>query len=249
MKIPRWAIGLTIAVVLIVGVIGLLGFAHANVAGGTRCFIGFAHAQWPKWIGCSMAAHESLAGGLIGLAGVIFAAWLAYSGAQDQLAHVRIAAEESNRLHAQERFQEAKTDVEILEHAQQYLRTFAGNFPDESNPHYHSHYFIGTLSDLNRLARLYVSESAANAPRGFGRRITTVMWRLKKLAEKTVELSDRGMLVDGNRTSIENEARLAVADARKIAGEIAQLLPSLEERTAILQGQYLNLGGKLSIDV
>ena len=83
--------------------------------------------------------------------------WLS-SGAQDQLAHVRIAAEESNRLHAQERFQEAKTDVEILEHAQQYLRTFAGNFPDESNPHYHSHYFIGTLSDLNRLARLYVSE-------------------------------------------------------------------------------------------
>ena len=75
------------------------------------------------------------------------------------------------------------------------------------------------------------------------------MWRLKRLAEKTVELSDRGMLVDGNRTSIENEAKLAVADARKIAGEIAQLLPSLEERTAILQGQYLNLGGKLSIDV
>jgi hypothetical protein len=95
MEIPRWAVGLIIAVALIVGVIGLLGFANANAVGGTRCFIGFAHAQWPKWIGCAMAAHENLSGGLIGLAGVIFAAWLAYSGAQDQLAHVRMAAEES----------------------------------------------------------------------------------------------------------------------------------------------------------
>jgi hypothetical protein len=61
MEIPRWAVGLIIAVALIVGVIGLLGFAHANAVGGTRCFIGFAHAQWPKWIGCAMAAHENSA--------------------------------------------------------------------------------------------------------------------------------------------------------------------------------------------
>jgi hypothetical protein len=248
MEIPRWAVGLIIAVALIVGVIGLLGFAHANAVGGTRCFIGFAHAQWPKWIGCAMAAHENLSGGLIGIAGVIFAAWLAYSGAQDQLAHVRMAAEEANRLRAQERFQEANTEVETLKLAGDYLRTFAGNFPDEDHPQYHSHSFIGTLSDLSRTARLYVSESAANAPRGFGRSIATVMWRLEKLAEKIVELGDRGGLVDGTRTSMEKEVRLAVAASRKIADEIKQLIPSLRERRAILREQYVNLGGKPYID-
>src|SRR6201993_4614409 len=186
-----------------------------------------------------MAAHENLSGGLIGIAGVIFAAWLAYSGAQDQLAHVRMAAEEANRLRAQERFQEANTEVETLKLAGDYLRTFAGNFPDEDHPQYHSHSFIGTLSDLSRTARLYVSESAANAPRGFGRSIATVMWRLEKLAEKIVELGDRGGLVDGTRTSMEKEVRLAVAASRKIADEIKQLIPSLRERRAILREQYV----------
>lgn len=88
MKVPRWITGIIIAVGLTFIVISLLGFAHA-FSNSTRCFETFAGTQWPKWIGCAMAAHENLAGGLIGLAGAIFAAWLAYSGAQDQLAHVR----------------------------------------------------------------------------------------------------------------------------------------------------------------
>jgi hypothetical protein len=33
-------------------------------------------SQWPKYFGCAMAAHEGLAGGLIGAAGALFAAWL-----------------------------------------------------------------------------------------------------------------------------------------------------------------------------
>jgi hypothetical protein len=74
------------------------------------------------------------------------------------------------------------------------------------------------------------------------------MWRLEKLAEKIVELSDRGGLVDGTRTSMEKEVRLAVAASRKIADEIKQLIPSLRERRAILREQYVNLGGKPYID-
>jgi hypothetical protein len=248
MKIPRWAVGLTIAVALVVGVIGLLGFAHANAVGATRCFAGFAHAQWPKWIGCAMAAHENLSGGLIGLAGVIFAAWLAYSGAQDQLAHVRRTAEEANRLHAQERFQEAKIEAETLAAAEGYLRTFTDHFPGENHPDYRGHNFLGTISDLKSTARLYVSESASNAPRDFGRRIATVMWRLEKLAEEIVGLSDRGRLVDSARTSMDKEVRQAVADARRIADEIKQMMPFLRERRAILREQYVNLGGKPDAD-
>jgi hypothetical protein len=68
------------------------------------------------------------------------------------------------------------------------------------------------------------------------------------LAEKIVELGDRGGLVDGTRTSMEKEVRVAVAASRKIADEIKQLIPSLRERRAILREQYVNLGGKPYID-
>jgi hypothetical protein len=68
----------------------ILAFAHAwdsMLPGSPRakCFETFGTAQWPKWIGCAMAAHESLAAGLIGLWAAIFAAWLAYSGIKMQI--------------------------------------------------------------------------------------------------------------------------------------------------------------------
>jgi hypothetical protein len=78
--------------VLFVALLGLaaivaLAFAHAWDASATRaeCFETFWTAQWPKWIGCAMAAHESLAAGLIGLWGAIFAAGLAYLAIQKQI--------------------------------------------------------------------------------------------------------------------------------------------------------------------
>jgi len=38
------------------------------------------------WLGCAIAAHETLAGGLIAAAGALFGAWLAYSGLKEQIA-------------------------------------------------------------------------------------------------------------------------------------------------------------------
>ena len=73
-------------------VILALAFAHAwapptTIAGhGARCFDDFAHSKWPMWLGCAIAAHETLAGGLIAAAGVLFGAWLAFSGLREQIA-------------------------------------------------------------------------------------------------------------------------------------------------------------------
>jgi hypothetical protein len=82
--------------VVLLGVAVLaLAFAHAwdsvlpNSATHAKCFETFGTAQWPKWIGCAMAAHESLAAGLIGLWAAIFAACLAYSGIQRQIEEER----------------------------------------------------------------------------------------------------------------------------------------------------------------
>jgi hypothetical protein len=234
--------GVMVAIALTIGVVGLLGFVHASATNpSAHCFAGFKHAQWPKWIGCAIAVHETLAGGLIGLAGVIFAAWLAYSGAQDQLAQVRNTANETNRLRAQERFQEAASEIDALVLAKGYLRTFVDNFPDAQHAHYATHNFLGTLADLNDKASVYLSQSVANAPRGFGRSITTVMWRLEKLAAQIGELSDRGLLVGDKRTSLENEVRSSVAGAQKLADDIDELLPSLRQRLLNLKQQCENL--------
>jgi hypothetical protein len=102
-------IGISVFIGLAVIVILILAFAHAGAPQATpnlskRCFETFGTAQWPKWIGCAMAAHESLAAGLVGAAGALFAAWLAYSAVQRQLAQQRrattlnIATREEDRI-------------------------------------------------------------------------------------------------------------------------------------------------------
>jgi hypothetical protein len=74
---------------LIAVVIAALGFAHAwylpKEDGGPRCFETFAQSQFPKWLGCAMAMHENLAGGLVGAAGALFAAWIAFTAVQRQI--------------------------------------------------------------------------------------------------------------------------------------------------------------------
>jgi hypothetical protein len=94
-------------VALFAGLLGLvvlaLAFAHVwdaalpNAAPRAKCFETFWSAQWPKWIGCAMAAHESLAAGLIGLWAAILAAWLAYSGAWLAYSGIQMQIEEERR--------------------------------------------------------------------------------------------------------------------------------------------------------
>ena len=62
-----------------------------------KCFDSFWTAQWPKWIGCAMAAHESLAAGLIGLWAAILAAWLAFSGYGLAYSGIQMQIEEDRR--------------------------------------------------------------------------------------------------------------------------------------------------------
>lgn len=240
-KAPRWLMGIAIVSGLSLVVVGMLAFAHAfaHVGGEARCFSSFRAAQWPKWIGCAMAAHENLAGGLIGLAGAIFAAWLAYSGAQDQLAQANSTVRETNRLRAQEKFRDAAGEMDSLRLAASYLSNFASRFPEDGA----GGDFVAILATLHEKAHVYLSQSAANAPMGFGRSITTVMWRLEKLADKITELSDRGLLLDRRRKDLEAEIRASVAGARKLADEIHKLMPSLEERLVNLRAQYQNFGG------
>jgi hypothetical protein len=113
-------------IVLFVVLLGLavplaLAFADAwdpNASPRARCFETFWTAQWPKWIGCAMAAHESLAAGLIGLWAAIFAASLAYSGIKMQIdedrRNIQMQIEEDRREVADSQIAAKQTAVTAI---------------------------------------------------------------------------------------------------------------------------------------
>jgi hypothetical protein len=70
---------------LIALVFGLFLFVYSVLAlvqagGGSSC-----HWAFPKWFGCVLSAHETLAGGLIGASGALIAAWIAWGAIQAQI--------------------------------------------------------------------------------------------------------------------------------------------------------------------
>ncbi|NEU95745.1 hypothetical protein [Bradyrhizobium uaiense] len=88
----RLLFGLIVFLVILSAIVAIVGFvqAFAHLDESKRCFSsGFAHAQWPKWIGCAVAAHESLSAGLIGAAGALFAAIIAADAVWQQIADAR----------------------------------------------------------------------------------------------------------------------------------------------------------------
>jgi hypothetical protein len=92
---------------LIAVVIFILGFVDVTgtIEDSKRCATTIWKLQWPKYTGCTMAAHEGLAAGLIGVAGAIWAAWLAYSAIRDQIMAERDAREQQQPQQIAERRQ------------------------------------------------------------------------------------------------------------------------------------------------
>jgi hypothetical protein len=124
-------------------VIGLLAFAetYGHVNGDGRCFDTICGAQFPKWVGCVIAAHEGLAAGLIGFAGAIIAAWLAYSGVQDQLRNANAQLRAAEKLRVEEHLDEGAKNIRTLNAARNYLTSFARRFPEPNQPNFNDHNF------------------------------------------------------------------------------------------------------------
>jgi hypothetical protein len=78
MALRRVAPGVILIVLLVLFVYFVLGLAQYG--SGSSC--GWA---LPRWFGCVLTAHEALAAGLIGAAGALLAAWIAWSAIQQQI--------------------------------------------------------------------------------------------------------------------------------------------------------------------
>ena len=57
-----------------------LVLALAEIGSGAGC-----HWAFPRWFGCVLGLHETLAAGLIGAGGVLIAAWMAWTAVQQQM--------------------------------------------------------------------------------------------------------------------------------------------------------------------
>jgi hypothetical protein len=92
LNLRRWITGAALFCFLLAAVILLLAAAHGwvppptNEGQAARCYSDFQHAKLPMSLGCVMASHETLAGGLIAAAAALFGAWLAFSGLKEQIA-------------------------------------------------------------------------------------------------------------------------------------------------------------------
>lgn len=82
-----------LAAIIIVAVsFAILFLADVYMLSGMKCPL-----QFPKWVGCVLANHESLSGSLIGAGGALVAAVIAWRAIMDQIDSDRELARKSER--------------------------------------------------------------------------------------------------------------------------------------------------------
>lgn len=101
-----------LALSLVGTIVAVLALAQLGLPAVDRCGWNIFDFQQPIWLGCMIARHENVAGGLIGAGGALFGAWIAWQTVQTQVSvgrelHGKEAAE------AREAFIEALRDPHI----------------------------------------------------------------------------------------------------------------------------------------
>jgi hypothetical protein len=183
----RWIIGSAFCGSLVVVLVGVLAFATAWNPSGNSCFAHFSDAQFPKWLGCAIAVHETLAGSLIAAAGALFGAWLAFSGLQDQIGMAQENERRNRQLDREKRIQSAANDLDLIRIARGFVKGLANEFPPLDDPQIINGAYAARLLDLHRTGELQISSNAARAPDGNGDSVTTVFGRLRSLADNIHE--------------------------------------------------------------
>jgi hypothetical protein len=157
MNWQRILTGLGVASGLAIIIIGVLAFAHSwapersEDAKVAWCFVDIASSQFPKWLGCAMAAHENLAGGLIAGGGALLAAWIAASIVREQI-------NDDRRRERRARQNEIKREINALIASRNALEDAQHTFWDQWElmrsrkwPNVEALARVGALGKLNAL--------------------------------------------------------------------------------------------------
>jgi hypothetical protein len=118
-----WAIVVGGALIAFAAAALWLADAYASDA-ATYCSV---NLHFWQWTGCAMAAHEGLAGGLIGAAGALFAGWLAFTAVQEQIDEERRARIDTDTRAVAEKERLEREAKRIAIEALRPLATIAGS--------------------------------------------------------------------------------------------------------------------------
>jgi hypothetical protein len=232
MRFPRWLTGLLLGLVLIGCVIGGLSLVSPWHASEFQSCPNFTH--FPLWLGCTITAHETLAGGLVAAAGALFSAWLAFSAVQDQIGiareNERLARQVANERH----INEVARDCDRVKLAHGFVTQLAAQFPSSDDKEIGKSAFSAKLLDLRRIGGLQPSANALEAPEGIGDSIKTVVARLNTFADnlhaETAKIA--GELKPGILQRSDNEVREQVKDLRLLSRILQQRVLVFEARFA-----------------
>ena len=224
------------AIVLVVIVLVMLIVGDA-AKGPTRCVASV------EWFGCVLNAHEALAAGLIAAAGGIFAAWLAYRAAKDQIALAQRDALLARRAEANREFDELAADIDKLQTAGAYLLAVAKDFPNSDQ----ESGFARHLRGMRELAGDALSATASSAPFGYGERISSVITRVQMLGERMAGQIDRKVPAGSVEQLADPEVKKLVAGLRTMAQQIKDELPRREQRLLALKDERDELAKRIGL--
>ena len=222
----RILFGLCIGSVLALGIIGVLGFAHAfaHLEEGKRCFpTGFLHAQWPKWIGCAIATHESLAAGLTGAPGALLAAIIAADAVWQQIGDARQQVQISDQR--RERL-EIYNLHRVVEYYSRLLRPFDEAPGVEDIKYVHG---LNTLYKTGNLVAFFGSASLPSEYQGIVRDAWERLSNLNGALNEVQKIGAGGAPDIKSRTEINKNIGEVVANMREHM-QVAQ--SELDNRTA-----------------
>jgi hypothetical protein len=231
-----WLSALITASIVVILMLAQAGVDDVRVMGGDliassrRCAQSFWQSQWPRWLGCAMAQHENLAGGLVGAGGGLFAGWLAYSGVQEQLRMARQAALSETRRNLNRAYREAGLQLDALRVVIAQVAAIQTLFPDGQAPGKAD--FAEVLRSTEMAAMLRTSSGAAHAPEGIADRLAHMLWRLEKIAEAIARQCERNTHLTFVMVASKSEhlVRDAVSALRNFETACRALMPEYESR-------------------
>jgi hypothetical protein len=136
--------------------------------------------QFPKILSCLLSARETLAAGLIGAGGAIFAAWLAWTAVREQIAADKRQIAENKVAQKRGAVSQLESKIESLRSAQYDLQDLVKKFPDQKDPR--QYIFATTLAGMHRAYSFRSVQRAQSAPDGLGEQVSNSLNQLRMMA-------------------------------------------------------------------
>jgi hypothetical protein len=188
--------------------------------------------QFPKILSCLLSARETLAAGLIGAGGAIFAAWLAWTAVREQIAVDRRQIAESKAAQKRGVVSQLEYNIGSLRSAQDDLQDLVKKFPDQKDPR--QYIFATTLAGMDRVYSFRLVQRAQSAPDGLGEQVSNSLNQLRVMAGN-INHEIQGLSADqqiGVLTSWDTSVRDRVMDISNVLDKVNHAISEYDRRLA-----------------